>query len=46
MHFIGYSPNHKGYKLLNPQTNHTFTSRDVEFHGDIFPFHIHDSTNP
>lgn len=28
----------KGYKLMNPETNKIFISRDVVFHEDIFPF--------
>lgn len=35
---IGYPPDQKGYKLLDLDTQQTFTSRDVVFHEDIFPF--------
>ena len=31
MHFIGYSNESKGYRLLNPITNQLYVSRDVVF---------------
>ena len=37
--FIGYPPNHKGYKLYDLEDNTGFVSKDVVFHESIFPFH-------
>lgn len=37
--FIGYPASRKGYQLLDLTTNKTFTSRDVQFHETVFPFH-------
>jgi hypothetical protein len=36
--FLGYSSNHKGYKLYDLQSHSYFVSRDVIFHEHIFPF--------
>ncbi|KAL0293910.1 UNVERIFIED_CONTAM: Copia protein [Sesamum radiatum] len=35
--FIGYSQNHKGYKLYHQDNKIVFTSRDVLFNEDVFP---------
>ncbi|KAL0382473.1 UNVERIFIED_CONTAM: Retrovirus-related Pol polyprotein from transposon RE2 [Sesamum calycinum] len=35
--FIGYSQNHKGYKLYHQDNKIIFTSRDVLFNEDVFP---------
>lgn len=37
--FIGYPFNHKGYKILDIKTKKIYSSRDVIFHEDHFPFH-------
>ena len=37
--FLGYPYGQKAYKLLDLKTNKVFTSRDVIFHENIFPFH-------
>jgi histone deacetylase 1/2 len=36
--FIGYSPNHKGYKCLDRETGRVYISRDVVFDENQFPF--------
>ena len=36
--FLGYPFGVKGYKVLDLSTNIVFTSRDVVFHEDIFPY--------
>lgn len=36
--FIGYPANQKGYRLYDPSTHTTHTSRHVEFHKKILPF--------
>ena len=36
--FIGYPVGHKAYKLFDLSTKKVFTSRDVKFHEDIFPY--------
>ncbi|KAL2236583.1 UNVERIFIED_CONTAM: Retrovirus-related Pol polyprotein from transposon RE1 [Sesamum indicum] len=36
--FLGYSHMHKGYKVLDLESNLLFHSRDVVFHEDIFPY--------
>ncbi|KAL2252652.1 UNVERIFIED_CONTAM: Retrovirus-related Pol polyprotein from transposon RE1 [Sesamum indicum] len=36
--FLGYSQNHKGYKVFDLDTDTLFHSRDVIFHENIFPF--------
>lgn len=36
--FVVYPVGKKGYKLLNLQTMKIFVSRNVKFHGTIFPF--------
>lgn len=43
--FLGYPPHQKGYKLLNLDTYHIFTSRDVIFHEHMFPFKSVSSTD-
>ncbi|GJU12707.1 RmlC-like cupins superfamily protein [Tanacetum coccineum] len=35
---LGYPMNQKGYRLYNLQTQEVFTSRDVVFKEDVFPF--------
>ncbi|KAG7581709.1 Reverse transcriptase RNA-dependent DNA polymerase [Arabidopsis suecica] len=35
--FLGYPFGFKGYKLLDLESNVVFTSRNVEFHEDLFP---------
>jgi len=37
--FLGYPYSQKAYKLLDLETHKIFTSRDVHFHENIFPFH-------
>ena len=46
--FLGYPYGQKAYKLLDLDSKHIFTSRDVRFHEHIFPFHHfqHQSTVP
>ena len=46
--FIGYPYDQKAYKLLDLETKRIFTSRDVYFHENIFPFqHIsHQNATP
>ncbi|PKU63096.1 Retrovirus-related Pol polyprotein from transposon TNT 1-94 [Dendrobium catenatum] len=36
--FIGYAPLQKGYRCLNPQTGHVYTSRHEVFNEAIFPY--------
>ena len=36
--FIGYLVGQKAYKLFDLSTKKVFTSRDVKFHEDIFPY--------
>ncbi|RVW64915.1 Retrovirus-related Pol polyprotein from transposon RE1 [Vitis vinifera] len=36
--FIGYPVGQKAYKLFDLSTKKVFTSRDVKFHEDIFPY--------
>ena len=37
--FLGYPYSQKAYKLFDLETKKIFTSRDVHFHENIFPFH-------
>lgn len=37
--FIGYPPGMKAYRLYDIENKKVFTSRDVVFHEEIFPFH-------
>ncbi|KAL2235864.1 UNVERIFIED_CONTAM: Retrovirus-related Pol polyprotein from transposon RE1 [Sesamum indicum] len=39
--FLGYNKHHKGYKVLDLNTNRMSHSRDVVFYEDIFPFESH-----
>jgi hypothetical protein len=39
--FLGYSPNHKGYRCLDSLTNRDITSRHVVFDETSFPFSHH-----
>lgn len=36
--FIGYSPNHKGYKCYDPHTSKVLISRHVVFNENCFPY--------
>ncbi|KAI5338475.1 hypothetical protein L3X38_017746 [Prunus dulcis] len=38
--FLGYSPNHHGYRCLNPQTGRIYISRHAHFHEHAFPFSV------
>lgn len=38
--FMGYPNGQKGYKVLDLGTGSLFTSRDITFHENIFPFHL------
>jgi hypothetical protein len=38
--FIGYPHAQKAYKIFDLETKTIFTSRDVTFHEEIFPYHI------
>ncbi|KAL0418446.1 UNVERIFIED_CONTAM: Retrovirus-related Pol polyprotein from transposon RE1 [Sesamum radiatum] len=44
--FIGYSQIHKGYRLYHLGDHTVFTSRDVQFHENIFPFTTTQSNPP
>ena len=44
--FIGYPYDQKAYKLLDLKTKRVFTSRDVYFHENIFPFQHITHQNP
>jgi len=37
--FLGYPYGQKAYKLLDLQSKQVFTSRDVQFHERVFPYH-------
>lgn len=41
MSFLGYSSIHKGYKCLDLNTNRLYSSRDVIFHEETFPYSTH-----
>ncbi|KAM2129542.1 hypothetical protein ACFX1R_009206 [Malus domestica] len=43
--FLGYPSGQKAYKLYNLTTRQIFTSRDVVFHENIFPFHTSPSSS-
>jgi hypothetical protein len=36
--FLGYNPNHKGYKCLDVSSGRVYISRDVVFDETVFPF--------
>ncbi|XBI39323.1 hypothetical protein VPH35_124123 [Triticum aestivum] len=36
--FLGYPPDHRGYRCFDPVTRRVFTSRHVVFHETVFPF--------
>ncbi|KAK4394243.1 Retrovirus-related Pol polyprotein from transposon RE1 [Sesamum angolense] len=42
--FLGYAPNHKGYKLYDLDNNEVIIFRDVIFHEHSFPYHSIHST--
>ncbi|KAL0333048.1 UNVERIFIED_CONTAM: Retrovirus-related Pol polyprotein from transposon RE1 [Sesamum calycinum] len=42
--FLGYAPNHKGYKLYDLDNNKVIIFRDVIFHEHSFPYHSIHST--
>lgn len=50
--FLGYSIGQKAFKLYDLSTHKVFTSRDVVFHENIFPYHLepnpttHPSSDP
>ncbi|XP_021306364.1 proline-rich protein 36, partial [Sorghum bicolor] len=44
--FLGYSPNHKGYKCLDVATNRVIISRHVVFDETTFPFSLRRSLAP
>lgn len=37
--FLGYPSNEKGYRVMNINTRKCYTSRDIKFVEDCFPFH-------
>lgn len=38
--FVGYPISKKAYKVLDFGTNQIYTTRDIIFHQEIFPFHL------
>jgi hypothetical protein len=44
--FIGYSPDHKGYRCLDLNTNRVIISRHVIFDETTFPFSRHRTSAP
>ncbi|CAL8999194.1 unnamed protein product [Prunus brigantina] len=44
--FLGYPPGQKAYKLYDLATHRLFTSRDVIFHEDSFPYPLPPTSTP
>jgi transposase InsO family protein len=44
--FLGFSPHHKGYRCLDPVTNHVYLSRNVVFDETLFPVQQRSSLSP
>ncbi|MFS7991853.1 putative RNA-directed DNA polymerase [Helianthus anomalus] len=44
--FLGYPPNHRGYRCLDLTSHQLIISRHVHFEESIFPYHIQSPTKP
>ncbi|PKU71322.1 Retrovirus-related Pol polyprotein from transposon TNT 1-94 [Dendrobium catenatum] len=44
--FLGYSPNHKGYRCYDIKNDRLYTSRHVVFHENSFPYTITNQPTP
>ena len=44
--FMGYPYGQKGYKVMDLDSGEIFTSRDITFHENIFPFQNHSTAPP
>ena len=44
--FMGYPYGQKGYKVMDLDSGEIFTSRDITFHENIFPFQTHSTAPP